>query len=80
MKKNHLKLTALLFVFIAFTGVSIAQNIKVGYVDSEVILKQMLWNHKKYLQTLKNLKKSVADMNLQNKLSPKLMGPKKTQI
>lgn len=60
MKKNHLKLTALLFVFIAFTGVSIAQNIKVGYVDSEVILKQ-LPESQKVLADLENLKKLYID-------------------
>ncbi len=60
MKKNHLKLTALLFVFIAFTGVSIAQNIKVVYVDSEVILKQ-LPESQKVLADLENLKKLYID-------------------
>jgi len=60
LKKNHLKLAALLFVFITFTGVAIAQNIKVGYVDSEVILKQ-LPESQKVLAELESLKKLYID-------------------
>ncbi|MFA7360909.1 MAG: OmpH family outer membrane protein [Candidatus Kapaibacterium sp.] len=60
MKKNHLKLVALFVVFLAFAGVVSAQNIKVGYVDSEVILKQ-LPESQKVLADLENLKKLYID-------------------
>ena len=60
MKKNYLK-TAILFVVIMFTACfANAQNLKVGYVDSEVILKQ-LPESQKVLAELEGLKKLYID-------------------
>lgn len=57
---NYLK-TAVLFAIILFTsGFVSAQNIKVGYVDSEVILKQ-LPESQKVLAELEGLKKLYID-------------------
>lgn len=60
LKKNYLKLTALFIAFFAIAGLSNAQNIKVGYVDSEIILKQ-LPESQKVLSELEGLKKLYID-------------------
>ena len=61
MKTIYVKLFGLFFVLIAFVSVVNAQGIKVGFVDSEVILKQ-LPESQKVLAELEGLKKLYIDL------------------
>ncbi|MCX6157043.1 MAG: OmpH family outer membrane protein [Ignavibacteriota bacterium] len=65
MKTNYVKLFGLFFVLIAFVSVVNAQGVKVGFVDSEIILKQ-LPESQKVLAELDGLKKLYID-TIQNK-------------
>lgn len=60
MKKNYVKLLAFVIILLALTGVVNAQGVKVGFVDSEVILKQ-LPESQKVLAELEGLKKVYID-------------------
>ncbi len=60
MKTIYVKLFAFIFVLSAFAVVANAQGIKVGFVDSEVILKQ-LPESQKVLAELEGLKKLYID-------------------
>lgn len=65
MKTNYVKLFGLFLVLFAFVSIVNAQGIKVGFVDSEVILKQ-LPESQKVLAELEGLKKLYID-TIQNK-------------
>lgn len=60
MKTIHVKLFAFIFVLFSFASLVNAQGIKVGFVDSEVILKQ-LPESQKVLAELEALKKLYID-------------------
>lgn len=60
MKKNYVKLSAFVIILLSLTGVLNAQGVKVGFVDSEVILKQ-LPESQKVLAELEGLKKVYID-------------------
>lgn len=60
MKTNYVKLFGFIFILFAFVSIVNAQGVKVGFVDSEVILKQ-LPESQKVLSDLEGLKKLYID-------------------
>lgn len=55
-----LKLLAILIIMLVITGISNAQNLKIGYVDSEIILKQ-LPESQKVISELEGMRKLYLD-------------------